>query len=780
MKRNDKGLLILCLFNFVIGQVSLFGIGGVGLPFFLAGVPFYKSGIVAAFLMLMGCYLGQGISMAFINGIIVFCILLCRFVFSKKNPLTTNRLHNIKVYSAIGTITYMLLEWIYNKKSMDITGNPSMTINAVVNTLAQGIALCGMIFLFNIGINYIVKCMGIRKPSLEELISMVLILLVSLKAVNPLFSEVFLVELTVIFLLILMGGYLLGSGAGALIGVLGAVVYNIGIDSPNFEKMLVMTGIFALIGGVCGALCSIHAFLGSLGMITLVMGFFYVMGRDVSLAYMFSVSTAGAGISGAFLFGIFSLFVTKKEKKYEDKYEPRAAKYLTARRLKDYSMAFERLSESFEKKEEKREVMSRNDMENIFRLLSENVCNGCEKVENCWGDNYYITYGDTLDVIDDVWQNGKSSKISGDFSTKCKRIETFVMQVEMAVEVARLNLRWLNKIRETKEAFRNQFKEVATVMDNVSLIVDKPDYFSVKEKQKIVDNLESMGLEVRDIFGVPGPHDRVRLVVECKTRINAYITTKGIKDALGFALGREFTVADGEKLSVGREFSNYSFYEATNYKVITGVARVAKSGERDNGDNYSFTNPDNGEVVMLLCDGMGSGTSASMQSKKVIELMENLMEAGFTWKSAVSFVNCVYAWGEEAGDIYSMDIALINLYTGTCSFVKEGAFATFIKRKNWVESISSASLPGGVFVGNQWDVVEKKLYNGDYVIMVSDGVGNSLPQGKEIETMEKIISEIETTNPSLMASRIIEKCVEYNEYVANDDMTVLVLSIWNK
>lgn len=780
MKRNDKGLVILCLLNFVVGQVSLFGIGSVGLSFFLAGVPYYKSGIIMAFSMLLGCYVGQGAKLAFFNGGVVFGVLICSAIFRKKKAKVVYKLHNVKVYAFIGTALYILSDWFVNKKNMEFSGNISIVLNLLGNTLGMGAALCGMIFIFHIGINYIIKCLGVRKPTMEELISIVLILLMGVKVINPLFSSIFMVELTMIFILILVGGYLLGSGAGSLIGTLGAIVYNLGTVSPDYEKMLVMVGIFALIGGVCGALCHIHSMLGSFGMITLVVGFYYAMGRDITIAYMFSVRTAAAGISGAFLFGLFSIFINKKERELEEVYEPKTAKYLTAKRLKDYSLAFEKLSDSFPGKEEKREVMSRNDMENIFRLLSENVCNGCESIDSCWGDNYYLTYGETLDVIDDAWQNGKVLGNYSDFSVRCKRLEGFVMQVEMAVEVARLNLRWINKIRETKEAFKNQFREVSMVMNNVSVIVDKPDYFSVKEKQKIMDSLEGLGLEIKEIFGVPGSYDRVRLVVECKTKTNTYVTTKAVKDAIGFAIGKEFTVADGEKISVGREFASYSFYEATNYRVMTGVARIAKSGEADNGDNYSFTSPDNGEVVMLLCDGMGSGTSASMQSKKVVELMENLMEAGFTWKSSVSFINCVYAWGEEARDIYSLDIALINLYTGTCSFVKEGAFATFIKRKNWVESISSVSLPSGIFVGNQWDVVEKKLYNGDFVIMVSDGVGSSLPKGEELETMEKLISEIETNNPSEMASKIIEKCVECNGYVANDDMTVLVLSIWNK
>ena len=44
-------------------------------------------------------------------------------------------------------------------------------------------------------------------------------------------------------------------------------------------------------------------------------------------------------------------------------------------------------------------------------------------------------------------------------------------------------------------------------------------------------------------------------------------------------------------------------------------------------------------------------------------------------------------------------ICVINLFTGISEFVKIGAATTFIKRDNWVETISSTTLPIGM-LGN--------------------------------------------------------------------------------
>lgn len=770
MKINNKGLLLLCLINFAMGQVDILGTSLVGLSFFLAAMPYYRWGIVAGLSNMLGSYMTFGKDKVYLNLIVICGGLLIYFIFRRKKPGVTGKLNSIGFYGMTGSAIFVAAQI-----------KEGAQINYYINIIAMGIIIYCMSIIFAMGISYFIKSIGIRKPATEEIISLTVIGFMGIKAISPVFEGVFSIELTVIFLLILYGGYVAGSGIGALIGAVGGTVFNLGQETPDFLKMLVMVGIFTVIGGICGALSRISAYVSGAGMVVLAGTFYYVMKQDINTGYMFGTLVMGAGMSAGIIFALCGIYLNKRVVKEDKTCGQRSSKYLVAKRLKGYSDAFVKLSKSFADGEEKRDIMGRNDMENIFRLLSDNVCAGCQNIGKCWEDNYYSTYSDTLDIIDRAWQNGKVDigVIEREHVRKCLFINEFIMQIEMAVEVARLNIRWMNKVVETKEAFKNQFREVAMVMENASATVDSPDYFNLKEKQKIADDLEAAGIEVRDIYGVKASYDRLKLVIECRTKPSVHATPKTVASLVTMATGREFVMME-DKVSIGKDYDSYSLYEETNYKVMTGVARVAKSGEKENGDNYSFSNIENGEVVMMLCDGMGSGSDACIGSRKVVELMENLMEAGFSWKCAVSFVNAVYAWGGEGHDMYALDMGLVNLYTGTASFVKEGAFATFIKRKNWVESISSVSLPGGIFVKTQMDVVEKKLYNGDFVIMVSDGVGQCLPKGEEVETMEKIIGQINATNPSQVAGKIIEKCVEYNNYIANDDMTVLVLSIWNK
>ena len=126
----------------------------------------------------------------------------------------------------------------------------------------------------------------------------------------------------------------------------------------------------------------------------------------------------------------------------------------------------------------------------------------------------------------------------------------------------------------------------------------------------------------------------------------------------------------------------------------------------------------------------------------------------------------------------TIDASLFDLYKGTCEFVKAGASTTFIKRKDSVETINSATLPVGVIRELDLEPVERKLESGDFVIMVTDGVLDALPVGEQEALMSTFIQDADIVNPKELAHHILEQVLEYTQEVPVDDMTVLAIGIW--
>lgn len=73
---------------------------------------------------------------------------------------------------------------------------------------------------------------------------------------------------------------------------------------------------------------------------------------------------------------------------------------------------------------------------------------------------------------------------------------------------------------------------------------------------------------------------------------------------------------------------------------------------------------------------------------------------------------------------------------------------------------------------------KKQLANGDFLVMVTDGVLEYLQTERPEEVLEEIISDIHTNHPKLLAKKILEKVMEYTKGEVQDDMTVLAAAIW--
>ena len=77
------------------------------------------------------------------------------------------------------------------------------------------------------------------------------------------------------------------------------------------------------------------------------------------------------------------------------------------------------------------------------------------------------------------------------------------------------------------------------------------------------------------------------------------------------------------------------------------------------------------------------------------------------------------------------------------------------------------------------DRVVRSLCDGDFVVMVTDGVLDALPVGEQEVIMKMIIDGTSITNPKEMAHHILEQVLECSGEIPLDDMTVMVVGMWS-
>ena len=149
---------------------------------------------------------------------------------------------------------------------------------------------------------------------------------------------------------------------------------------------------------------------------------------------------------------------------------------------------------------------------------------------------------------------------------------------------------------------------------------------------------------------------------------------------------------------------------------------------------------------------MGSGIEAFKESEIVVELLEQFLESGFSQETAARMVNSALLLKGREGMFSTVDICAVDLYTGICDFLKAGASSTFIKRDHWVESIASENLAAGLVQQLDFDTASRKLYHGDYLIMMTMMVVRWMHPSteREEETMKEIIMDVREKEPREM------------------------------
>ena len=297
-------------------------------------------------------------------------------------------------------------------------------------------------------------------------------------------------------------------------------------------------------------------------------------------------------------------------------------------------------------------------------------------------------------------------------------------------------------------------------------------------EQEIGKRLRFMGITLIQVFFYsPGGRKR-QVYVTMHTKRKICVPVKKVAAVLSELTDCEMMPARDSRTFVSQEKVTVLFVEATAYQVLYGIKKVTKPGEAVSGDNFSVFWLPEGRFVAGLSDGMGSGLQACGQSETVLDLMEQFLEAGFSRETAVRMINSSIVLQPEPHIFSTVDLASIDLYTGICEFLKIGSAASFIRRERNVECIRGTGLPAGISSELPLDPYRVRIYDGNLLFLMTDGVLGALPEGQEEAVMKDLIWNLPPGTPSEMAARLMEQVQTYGK--AADDMTILVVGIWKR
>ena len=328
-------------------------------------------------------------------------------------------------------------------------------------------------------------------------------------------------------------------------------------------------------------------------------------------------------------------------------------------------------------------------------------------------------------------------------------------------------------------SFKRQLFLVADILDDCTLMQLEAD----KPAKGLLRDMSSRalisGIVIREVNILKSKNGKNEVVVQARTLGKGCTSERKIRKIISDVFGGGYYSDHNNRLVVNEECQQYVYHQENRFRFLSGVARECKDKSGFNGDNFMVSNLSCGKVVAAIADGCGSGKRAFIESRMVIELMENCIDAGFEEKTAIDFINSAYINGGGMGNPVTMDMSVVDCQSGIMHCIKMGAVSTFIKREGWVEIIKSSTLPMGVLEQVDYDCTDKKLYDGDYVIMISDGVLDNLPCVNKEEKLVEIINSVRMKKPKAIADEILKKSMGYNHEKVFDVCTVLVFGLFD-
>ncbi|MDR2889327.1 MAG: SpoIIE family protein phosphatase [Lachnospiraceae bacterium] len=380
---------------------------------------------------------------------------------------------------------------------------------------------------------------------------------------------------------------------------------------------------------------------------------------------------------------------------------------------------------------------------------------------------------------DEPYDLRASLKNSGDHADEASRIN--IGDMFAPVSDKRKDLIWQRRLQENKGIMVDNLREMAQIMTRVAEESRRHTPMGERRYKQIAHALKELHINVKDIYMLENEEGYTELsLVLRNVKVGSTISAEEIGDVISVLINNRMTPSPNNPFFIGQEWQTFYYVEAARFHVLTGVAKAIKENEKISGDNFSIFEPEPGNMTIILSDGMGSGDKACRDSSIIVELMEKFLSAGFTKEIAIQMINSVLLVGCDMGNMSTLDLCKLDLYNGCCEFVKIGSASSYIKREHLVDRISAGNLPLGIFNRPDMEIVSRRLLDGDYIVIVSDGVLDALSQGIGEDMMSELIGGTDLKNPNEIANALLNFCIHQSRGRIRDDMTVIVIGIWEK
>lgn len=408
------------------------------------------------------------------------------------------------------------------------------------------------------------------------------------------------------------------------------------------------------------------------------------------------------------------------------------------------------------------EVLAENskDVDGVSKISSK-ICSNCYRNDLCWGSEKAVTQKAFAKL-------SRQPEIT---------YETFPYELQNCLKKEELIKKFAKASRErmtarilrlrssgNQQLLSEQIKITEEIIRSVGERIDVR--YSEPISRLVTKKLSRYGIVPKRVIAYYNIYNRLIIELYFITAESPASTSR-ICDLISDEL--EMSLDITSPAYSGREM-RFRLFEQPQYAMEVYGASMCAKGSDENGDTSTVFTDGTGIGYVILSDGMGSGKSASLESKLVVKMFRKLINSGVGCTSAIKLINSIMVAKSGDESFATLDAVRIDLDSCGLTVIKSGASATLIRHRGNILKVTSPTFPIGIYEQSDVFTSRYSFEDGDMIVMFSDGIDESQYKSiKELllggDDVKKIVCEI------------CEKAESFNPSVRSDDVTVIGIRV---
>ena len=545
---------------------------------------------------------------------------------------------------------------------------------------------------------------------------------------------------------------------GAISGICAGLSMGLGSENPY------VFALFCVLGIVSGITASLGKFACISGAI-ITGGVFFALINPSNISALILVEIAIASM--AFLaipsriLDSFSLVDGERLSASQN-----GMKYQAAVRLREASGAIDEIADNVKTINAKLKSFAPSGRMAIYKNTMIKTCEGCGLKFYCWEQQADYTASIFKKILKELENDEELKKnlLPNDFGSRCIRSDELIKNFTEQYKYYTNQQLADKKLEEMHSTIALQYDALSSILYDLSVDIENKETPDSRLTSILFEILNYYEISYNSACVTTDNHNHMKIEIksdEPLRKFNEKHITKDIEEVCK----RRFSPA------IQKENGQIVYFEEPAYETDFAFCQINADDGAYCGDSFESFKDNFGRSITVLSDGMGKGAYAHIDSVMASSIIKKLLNTGISPSGAIKVVNSALMAKNNTESFATLDMAIINLYTGKARFLKAGATSSFIIKGGKFMKIELSSLPVGIVKEADFASTSANLKDGDIIITVSDGV----TQGR-IKWIKEISLNY-SDDISALAKAIASGAANQQYSAHQDDITVLITKL---